>query len=305
MGIKNLLKVTKSGVTVAQLGKEIPYDLHTESGKRCCIDASHMIHRNIKAVKSKSELLTTSSGKVTQHIRTAAQTILRLHRMGMKQIWIFDNPEANILKAGTNLAREKQRASAADDSTAGFKLSAEEVHDLQTLLGAMGIMYATAPPGIEAEHLCAILTKKDKTGVRFCDYCMTSDTDVLAFGGTLLRIPKKAGMPYLLLDIDIILDSYGITLEDFRKICVCMGTDFCEKAKGIGPATVADKFGKVKFTEEQLAVIAEFGKKVDSSAVKIVNNTFDKAKLIEFLRSLEFSDDTITRTIAGITVAAK
>ena len=46
---------------------------------------------------------------------------------------------------------------------------------------------------------------------------------------------------------------YHITYDDFCKLCIALGTDFCKKSKGVGPMSYAKR--KIELDESQMAIL--------------------------------------------------
>lgn len=253
MGVKDFFKIKitnkKSqwyGKTIAEMGRVIR--LTSLKGMRVCIDASGMIYASILALE-KVHSLTDAEGNPTAHLNTIFNKIIQLEQAGIQQVWIFDSREPNDMKKLELAKRAEKRAQAAENGYANadkiaYKLTSQHVNETKELLKKMGVMYIEAPPGIEAEQYGAFLTKGSESE-RWCQYMISSDSDVLIFGGNLLRIAsqksatgKSSKTVYQVFEIDTVLSELGITYDQLLKIAVAMGTDFNEKTPKVGPATV-------------------------------------------------------------------
>lgn len=300
MGVTDLMKVkiinSKSdynGQTIADIGVTI--DLKSLKGERVAFDVSNIIYAAILAMKFVTSL-TDADGKPTSHILTIMNKVLMAKKLGVKQVWIFDSPHGNPLKTAELAKREAKRAKSKNEKVL-FKMTSEQVEDIQTLLKHMGVMYIIAPKGIEAEQYGAMLTMGSPEE-RFCKYMISGDTDVLAFGGNVLRTPtKKAGEKatkagtYIAYENSNILQEMDITREDFVTMCVALGTDFSDKTARVGPATIHKKIQdcEIELTPEQQAVYDYFMKPIEMEEAHLIENQYNKEALQEFLESKGFN----------------
>lgn len=311
MGVSNLFKIKvdnpKSdydGKTIGELGEEVRLkDLKNE---RVCVDASGMIYSAILAMAHINSL-TDSEGNTTAHITTIFNKIFQLKNAGVKQIWIFDSPKPNKMKQKELKKRDKRRERYKHDEKVQFKMTGKHVQDIKTLLTHMGITYVEAPPGIEAEQYGAMLTAGSQDE-RFCQYMISGDSDVLAFGGNLLRITSKRSSTgkskktvYYKYDLSVILEETGLSYQQFLEMCVTMGTDFNEKTKRVGPKTVISKIKnqKIDLTDEQYEAIKYFksNPEMDNSDMKASN--YNKTEVIKFLVSKAFNKTLLEKRLAS------
>ena len=299
--IKNVLS-NYEGKKLADLGEDVT--LANLEGERVCVDASTMIYQALLALQFVTSL-TDSSGKPTGHLNTIFAKVLMLKVAKVDQVWVFDSPNPNKLKKDELKKRAAKRAKATDDKRA-FKMTSEHVKDIQELLKAMGIFYIVAPDGVEAEQYGAILTQGDDP---FCKYMMSGDSDVLMFGGNLLRpMTKKSASGkskktvYATYDLNTILNELGVTREQLSTMGVAMGCDFAPKTVRIGPASVhnALKNGKLTMTTEQQAAHDYFMSEIEMSAADLVKSTFDKKELVNMLVKRGFNADRITKRIEKV-----
>jgi len=170
----------------------------------------------------------------------------------------------------------------------------------------MGVTFLEAPEGIEAEHYGAFMTSGD-ISKRFCTYMLSADSDVIAFGGNLLRhtteksaTGKSKKTVYRVYELDDVLEALDIDYNDFLKVCVSLGTDFQEaKIKGVGPKTVVKKVkdDKISFDEDLTAVMDYYRSDPPAQGADIQENKLDPDGLREFLLSRNFKEDRITTAI--------
>ncbi len=292
MGITNLFKVknqnTKStyyGQTIGDLGRVV--ELKELKGDRVGLDTSYIIYSAILAMQFVSSL-TDSQGRPTSHILTILNKVMQMKTLGVNQVWIFDSPKVNPLKLNELAERSKKRAASTNEKVQ-FKMTSEHIEDIKTLFRHMGVLYIIAPDGIEAEQYGAMLTI-GQPSERFCKYIISGDTDVLLFGGNLLRpVAKKANKDgksgYIAFEIADVLTELNITREKFVTMGLALGSDFADKTAGAGPSNVHTKIktNKIVLTPEQEAAYNYFMQPVEMSEAHLVENTYDKEALLAFL----------------------
>lgn len=292
MGIKNFFKIkihnNKSrfdGQTIEKLGEVVT--LKSLKGKRLCNDASLMIYQSMLSQESNN--LTDASGKTTVHITTILNKVLQQNEAGIEQIWIFDSPVVNPMKK-REIERRKEKYEKYDSA---YRLTTEHVQDIQKLLELLGVMYIVAPPGVEAEcygsHLCQ--------SEGFCAYMISSDSDVLFFGGNLLRIStqrsatgKTKKTVYQTFELSQVLSELGLTYDQFLIMGVALGSDWNEaNEQGIGPGTVMKKLKDIYITPSMNAAIEYFKQDIDLGKSEMVKKNFNLPELLEFLKVRGFN----------------
>ena len=312
MGVVSLFQVEVSkpkakddiGRTIATLCREIT--LPKMKQMKVCIDTPNMIYASILAM-SHINTLTDSEGKTTSHINTIWNKIVGLDQALVTQIWIFDSKKPNPLKAA-ELKRRFEKAFRSTDEKVQFRMNSEHINDIKTLLRLSGQPYIEAPEGIEAEQYGAWLTRGPIARARFCQYMISADSDVLAFGGNLIRPyqkPSSTGkskkLVYQVYELEDILSESGLTYDTFLEMCVAMGTDFNDKTTGAGVKTVIDKVksGKIILTPTQEKVIAYYKSQPKFSEGDIVFNDYDKTGLENFLVSKQFKLERVQERMNG------
>ena len=305
MGVKNFFKIKfikdETEYTIDELGEEV--NLKKFNNEKICIDASLILYQSILSAE-RINSLTDAEGETTVHINTIFNKIIQLKQAGIIQIWIFDSPIPNEIKKRELEKRKERRENATDEKTK-YKLNKKHIEEIQYLLTNLGIMYIISPPGVEAEQYGSYLTKGN-INERFCKYMITGDSDVLFFGGNLLRIistktakGKSKKTIYKAYELDDILNDIDITIDQFLKIGVIMGTDFNDKAPGIGPATVIKKVKKdiAHITPAMENAInyykSDISEKISNDDTQIVNGIYDRIKIIEFLVSKKFNKERV------------
>lgn len=299
MGIKQFFKIkifnkksTFDGKTIDSLGEVV--SLKQFKGKRLCNDASLMIYQSILSQEHNN--LTDQSGKSTVHITTILNKVLQQNEAGIDQIWIFDSPIPNPMKKKEMEKRKERREKGKGDHKLEYKLTTEHVQDIQRLLELLGIMYIIAPPGVEAEcygsHLCH--------GIEgFCMYMISSDSDVLFFGGNLLKIStqksatgKSKKTIYQTFNLENVLSELGLTYDQFLTMGVALGSDWNEpNEQGIGPGTVMKKLNEIYLTPSMKDAIEYYKQEIDLGKAEVIKKDFNMTELLDYLKNHGFNVD--------------
>jgi 5'-3' exonuclease len=287
MGIKNFFKIAvKHFKEFENIGKRVT--LNDFSGKTLAIDASLIIYSSALAFH-----LSDENSVITSHLHVILNKILLFKKHNINQLWIFDNKEPHPLKEEELDARNQNRT---------FTINAEIVADTQKLLTNMGITYVVAPPQVEAEHLGALLIPE------VCDAVLSGDSDVLLFGGNLLRPRKEKNKTiYYYYDFNTFLEHAEITYDELVKIGVAMGSDFNKKIKGIGMKTVLDKIKNNDFEEliknesdedkaRKYEVIALFKSRPQFPLDK-TNGSYNKENVIKMLSEKDFNVERLNKLL--------
>jgi flap endonuclease-1 len=294
----------EAGKTIGSIARETT--LTKMKGIRVCVDTPNMIYSSILAMQH-INALTDAEGRTTAHINTIWQKVISMDAAGITQIWIFDSPKPNPLKAA-ELARRQARAFNSSDPKVQFRMNSDHVNDIKTLLQFLGITYIEAPDGVEAEQYGAWMTRGPIAKARFCQYMISADSDVLAFGGNLIRPyqkPSSTGkskrLVYQIFELEDILSETELTYDKFLELCVAMGTDFCDKTAGVGAKTAIDKIksDRLDLNPQQENVIKYYKSQPTFSEDEIKFNTYDSVGLENFLVSKSFKLDRVQKTMTG------
>jgi flap endonuclease-1 len=96
----------------------------------------------------------------------------------------------------------------------------EQTAKIKELIMGYGMTYYDADG--EADELCALLVNKKKVWG-----CLSEDTDMFVYGcKRVLRYISLMKHNVVLYDTTSILEELGITIKEFREICVLSGTDY-------------------------------------------------------------------------------
>jgi 5'-3' exonuclease len=253
------------------------------------IDANLILYQCM-AVLTTEKALRDSHGRITSHLKILLSKVLMYDKAGIKQTWVFDNQVRN--------PRKKQRP-----KSSGVILEREHFDEIKEMLLYMGIFCLTAPPGIEAEQLGAWLTRGELIENRLYQYILTTDSDVLIFGGNMLRQyteGKPAKIKYSIFEYNDLLRDLEITRDELLCIAGTMGHDFGEKSRGIAKKSV---YRKVKnghqLTPEQTESLAQFELLDDDyidSAVG-VQEPYNSEMLISMLVERNFNETKLRQDL--------
>ena len=101
-----------------------------------------------------------------------------------------------------------------------IRLQDADFDRVKDLLQALGVDYIVASG--EADALCAQMVLKHKAHA-----CMSDDTDMFVYGcPRVLRHLNLMDETFTMYDMSQILNLLGITMTEFRQICVVSGTDY-------------------------------------------------------------------------------
>jgi flap endonuclease-1 len=101
-----------------------------------------------------------------------------------------------------------------------IRVSDADFEHVKTLMRALGVQYMVADG--EADVLCAQMVIKRKAYA-----CVSDDTDLFVYGCTrVLRHINLFDQTVTMYDMPRILKVLGITMTEFRQICVISGTDY-------------------------------------------------------------------------------
>lgn len=198
MGIKGLKKLIQDVASAAL----VPYQPSSLRGKKIAIDASISLYQFLTAIQKDfhnentnansgaSRHLTSSSGEVTSHLSGFLYRTIKLLRLGIQPIWVFEG-KAPALKRSELARRNKVKIDAehklaeAQDannesdiskySMRSTRVTSEHVDQAIELLTLMGVPAIRAPGEAEAQcvHLC-------KLGI--ADAVASQDMDTLTLG---------------------------------------------------------------------------------------------------------------------------
>lgn len=295
MGIKDFFKVTDAnGNPIKDLGDKFEQkDLSRLGGLKVVIDAPPILHAAVRGMPNIETLM--HNGKITSHLNSIFFNALMFKRLGIEQLWVFDGKPPKI-KINELKKRKAARDKAQNDAKHAKKMNdidkMKKLHkisyqledyiyeDTKKLLTRMGIPWAVAPE--EAEAYCAYLNKKGEY-----DFVLSPDSDCFMFGANQLLRPVKENKKkvFYLYRRKEILKHLNIKQKQLIDVGLCLGTDFSDKVKGIGPKTVLNKVrnGSIQFTESQIIARTYFETAPTNKGAKVKRSQFNEGHLTKFL----------------------
>jgi 5'-3' exonuclease len=108
-----------------------------------------------------------------------------------------------------------------------IRVSQRDVEQIKELMDSKKVQYIQAPH--EADEVCARMMKQGTA-----QYCMSDDMDMFVYGcSQVLRQVNLTTKTATLYQLEHILNTLHISLEDFQMICILSGTDYSESNQTI------------------------------------------------------------------------
>lgn len=163
-----------------------------------------------------------------------------------------------------------------------FSLDKSMINDIKLILNCLNIKYIEAPKGFEGECIAAYLNERG-----IVDAVYSGDTDPIVFGAPVLyRKNPRDKKIYEYTQEDILRQIKETNskfrdpdLDDIRKTCLILGTDFAPKTPRVGSGTVLKKLHELKLTEKQKDARMHFERKPKKSSIIIHNE--DKTPFVD------------------------
>ena len=236
-------------------------------GRVLAVDANNMLYQFLALIRmSDGRPFTDAEGHVTSHlIGLVFRTTRLLAEYNIRPVFVFDGkpPAQKMLTLKErNLARSKARREyesaidRGDYATAWSKavrmdsLTQEMIGDAKRVLSLLGIPVVQAPQ--EGEAQAAHMARREDVWA-----ANSRDYDAVLFGAPrLIRYLTISGQEYLpskgtsrplipeLIDLQEMLATLQITLDQLVDLAVLVGTDFNTGVRGVGPKTALKLIGK-------------------------------------------------------------
>lgn len=246
------------GVQISDIASGREVELIELSGKKIAIDAYNTLYQFLSIIRDRmtGEPLKDSKGRITSHLSGLFYRTSNLIESGIRPIFVFDGQPPDFKKKTIEeRGRAKEEAKKKWDEAlvkgekaikyaqAASFLSKEMVENSKKLLDAMGIPWVMAPS--EGEAQCSYMCKKGSV-----DFAGSQDFDSLLFGSPYLirnlsitgrrKLPRKEAYIEIkpeIMELEKILSSLGIDLQQLITIGILVGTDYAEGVMGVGPKT--------------------------------------------------------------------
>lgn len=309
------------GVNLRDLIDQKPIELSHLSGKTIAVDALNSLYQFLASIRQPDGTpLMDSNGNVTSHLSGLFYRTVRLLRLGVKPIYVFDGKPPELKKAELGRRRkvkeharvewdkakaEGRLADARKYAMRTSKLTGEMKEESKQLLGFMGVPFIQAPG--EGEAQCAVLVARGDAWA-----CGSQDYDALLFGSerVVKGLTLSGELELKIIDLAEVLAGLGISRGQLIDVALLIGTDFNEGVNGIGPKKgfAAVKEGKMgEFDVPNLSELRELFTKPDVvSDYEIKWGNVDTEGLVGFLsREHSFSEDRVRRTARDLANAYK
>ena len=308
MGIKGLTTLIKTSAPSAIQTQ----NLHHLTGKKVAIDASLFMYKMLINMRNANQsYLTSNNGKVVSHITGIFYKTANYLALNITPIYVFDGkPPSN--KGDTIKARQDrvaasklamEHATNVEDKNnlekQTIRLTKEHVDDIKQLLELMGVSYVQAHG--EAEAYASEMCRKGMV-----DYVVTEDMDTLAFGcprmiRTCLDKSIKRKDIISIIDLDVVLQGFELTYDEFVDLCILCGCDYCENIPRVGNKTAYTLIKKHRSIESILPAVKNipddyetkykesrdlfkmYHDKLDLQQLSIHHSNWDLEKLYNFL----------------------
>jgi len=248
--------------------------------------------------------LKDAEGNLTGHLVGLFHRTVQFMENGVKPIWVFDGKPPDLKskelekRSLLKKAAEEQKETAIAEGDmerakqmAGrsIRITPEMMADAKKLVQLMGVPYIEAPG--EAEAQCAELCKM---GLAFGT--ATEDMDALTFGSPfLIRGLNSKKEPITQIDLSLVLEGFGMNMDEFIDLCILCGCDYTHSIGGIGPIKAFKLIEDNRNIEAVLEKVVESNEDPKKKQKYIIPDTF----LYEESRAL-FNEPDVNRDKAAI-----
>jgi flap endonuclease-1 len=253
MGIKSLTPSIKKCAP-----NSIVHDnLYKLSGKRVAVDASLIIYQQLL----RHQLLKNKKGEITNHITGLFYKLVNYLSLNIEVIFVFDGKPPD-LKQECIKGRKKKQQDAKDKmescenveqknelEKSTLRLTKDMIDNVKKLLDFMGISYIHMDIG-EGEAIAAELCR-----IGYVDYVLTEDMDTLVYGSPKLirncldKSLKRKDIVSII-DYDEMIKGFEMTDEQFVKVCILCGCDYCTNIPKVGNTTALKLIKQFNTIEE-------------------------------------------------------
>jgi len=267
------------GVVLTPIITKDTIALDSLRGQTLAVDGNGELYQFLALIRLRDGTpLQDSKGRITSHLSGLFYRTTRLMaEHALKLVFVFDGAPPprkarEIAKRRAVKERyEEERATALargdlaeaySKATMTSRLTREMVAEARELLRLMGVPTVQAPSEGEAQTAHMAATSQHIWAAASKDY------DSLLFGAPrLVRFLTISGKEFLpshgtfrpivpeTIELDRLLEGWGITREALVDLAILVGTDFNDGIKGIGPKkalTLAQKHGRIENMPEEI-----------------------------------------------------
>jgi len=261
MGIKNLLKF------LLQKSYGIKPILITDySNKKIAIDTSIILYQSVITIRNSGNDLINKEGELSSHILGLFNKTIELLENKISPLYVFDGKPPDIKKEILNARKQVrkkalEKLSMATDEKTKIKYLKKAVNitknhneQCREMLNYMGIPYINADE--EADKTLAYLCKN-----KMADGVLSEDMDILTLGSPiLLRNLLSSRNGPLEINLENILNSLNLTMEQFIDLCILFGCDYCKPIiNDKNPNIIYDIYHETKSIEKTKDKLLELG----------------------------------------------
>jgi len=227
--------------------------------------------------------LRDSDGNLTGHLVGLFHRTIQFMEAGIKPVWVFDGKPPDLKSKELDkrkemklqAEKEKEAAIEAGDferarAMAGrsIRITPEMTADAKKLCALMGCPVVDAPG--EAEAQCATLCDM---GLAFGT--ASEDMDSLTFGSTyLMRGFNSKKEPITQISLAVVLEGFGMNMNEFIDLCILCGCDYTHNIGGIGPVKAFNLMKEHGNIEDVLVAIKKINENPDKKQKHVVPEAF-------------------------------
>ena len=297
MGIKNFYKFIEKYCPSAIKSTNITDYKKSIIG----IDANLMVHKIVFAIRKNGYDIQNNGINVT-HIHGLLLKFKVFEKLNIKPVFVFDG-EMPAIKSGEINKRKifwqklNEKYVTTQDKKyyyAKSPITDLELEECKKLIRICGYNVIEAPE--EADSQLAQLIKNN-----LINYVASDDMDILLFGSDILlkKFTTSSKKKIQEINLETLKSILNISQNDLIKLGVLLGSDYCDNTpisinkaykiiKNIEPNDIENKCGQA---------IEHFKKPKNINITKLKERKFSKNKLVEFLKSFQFSNDYVSKIL--------
>jgi flap endonuclease-1 len=306
MGVKNLIKFIKRYAPKAITYKRIDEYRNTRIG----FDANLLIYKIVYGIRVRGYDL-MNDDKVVTHIHALLMKFIGFMKYNITPVFVFDTKmpkiKYNTMKkreeAKNKMIKKYQTSKSKEGKRKHYYMSSDitdqDIEECKQLILMFGYNLIMSKEEADSQ-----LVNLYNNGI--IQYIASEDMDILLFGGNkLLKCftvnPKKYIQE---IDLDLLLKEAGITMDQFIRIGLLHGTDYCDNRN----ISSIQAYKKVTQNEdnmkEECKKAYDYFIEVPSHNIKLQSLQFDrpidKKSLKEFLMEKGYKQKYIKKLFSDI-----
>lgn len=326
------------GVNLSGLVEPHTAELTDLTGKTVAIDAYNTIYQFLSIIRQPDgSPLCDSQGRITSHLSGILYRTSNLICQGIEPSFVFDGKPHELKKATLDERKERREKATQEweqaieegDIKKAFskaqqtsRMTPEIKQSSKELIEYLGLPTVDAPGDGEAQ--AAYMCRKGDVWA-----AASQDFDSLLFGAPRLvrnmtitgrrKIPGRdqyRDVKTEIIELDVFLETLGISREQLVDLCMMIGTDFNEGLYGIGPKKglkLIKEHGDLehilKHLDKDIPCYADireiFLSDRGSDVYEIRPKNINRQAIMDMLSSYGFSADRVSSTLDKIEDARK